>query len=329
MSVSTSAKLSNLRELLAAKPDQEVLRMYLTKADTTLLKHAVLVTMQRKWSANPPYRLTEIGMAIYDRLKVNDGQPTTTGPHAENILNQVWSLHLVIREHAHLDSTLTGLAPFDFGTTVYTSKEEAMSMLQDIWNQRMDETKEVAGLRPVIYMTFDNNDSVSKTRRVDFDFDAAAMDTTVAILDAQIIPQQSKITRHTNATFEYLLSQFKISGIQPDNAGNAAMYAAVIAILSALRLEIYSSVLNKVAKPGRTGQSSSKSAQSVIKSLVERPTPAPPYGVTVYCWRCGSGMHAFVECPNTDISCNRCEQAMHQWRRENAGTHIGAMCAFR
>jgi hypothetical protein len=178
-------------------------------------------------------------------------------------------------------------------------------------------------------MSFSDNDGVAKTRRTRFDFEPASLPTTVAVLDAQLIPAQAKMTRNATASFEYLLKQFKITPFHPENSGNAAMYATMIAILSVLRLELYATTGNTAGKPARTGQSSSKDAQTVVQSLMEWPTPAPPFGVEVYCWRCGSGMHGVDACPNEDLTCSRCEVSVHKWRRENAGTHIEGLCAFR
>lgn len=107
MSVSTPGKLESLRNVLSKSPDRDVLHKYLQRSNTGLLRDAVLVTLHRKWSATPPHRLTELGITTYDRASTNQGQPIA-GPHAEDLLRQVWSLHLVIRSTAHLDSTPTG-----------------------------------------------------------------------------------------------------------------------------------------------------------------------------------------------------------------------------
>jgi hypothetical protein len=328
MSTSTPAKLANLRDVLAKLSDKEVLSKYLQKPLTSLFGNAVLVVLHRKWSANPPYRLTALGITTYDRASINQGQPTMTGPHAEDLLRRAWCLHLVIRSTAHLDFTPTGLDPFHFGTTVYVSQDEALFLLHQIWHQPMNEQNLESGFRPIVYMSFGANNSISKVRKTAFDFDPALLDTTVATLDAQIIPQQAKITRHADAELEYLLYQFKIPVHHPGNSGNAAVYATIAAVLSALRVEIYGTLRNKAAKPGQVGQSSSKSAASVVQGLMDWPTPAPPVGVLVFCWRCGSGEHGFLECTNADLKCARCEGAAQEWRKENAATHMEGSCAF-
>ena len=328
MSVFTPGKLESLRNVLSKSPDRDVLHKYLQRSNTGLLRDAVLVTLHRKWSATPPHRLTELGITTYDRANTNQGQPIA-GPHAEDLLRQVWSLHLVIRSTAHLDSTPTGLDPFHFGTTVYVSHEEALNLLQQIWHQPMNEKKAASGFRPIVYMSFGANDSISKMRKTAFDFDPSSIVTTIATLDAQVIPQQAKITRHADASLTYLLQQFKIPVHHPQNSGNAAMYATIIATLSAIRFEIYSCPVNKVAKPGQTGQSSCKSAESVVQGLMNWPTPAPPIGVRVYCWRCGIESHDFVDCLDVNLRCSKCEGATQPWRRDNAGTHVEGSCTFR
>ncbi|CAN9152915.1 unnamed protein product [Alternaria alternata] len=328
MSVSTPGKLESLRNVLSKSPDRDVLHKYLQRSNTGLLRDAVLVTLHRKWSATPPHRLTELGITTYDRANTNQGQPIA-GPHAEDLLRQVWSLHLVIRSTAHLDSTPTGLDPFHFGTTVYVSHEEALNLLQQIWHQPMNEKKAASGFRPIVYMSFGANDSISKMRKTAFDFDPSSIVTTIATLDAQVIPQQAKITRHADASLTYLLQQFKIPVHHPQNSGNAAMYATIIATLSAIRFEIYSCPVNKVAKPGQTGQSSCKSAESMVQGLMNWPTPAPPIGVGVYCWRCGTESHEFVDCLDVNLRCSKCEGATQPWRRDNAGTHVEGSCTFR
>ncbi|KAI4950171.1 hypothetical protein J4E91_004827 [Alternaria rosae] len=244
MSKSTSSKLASLRGVFAQLSDKDVLHKYLGKSTTApgLLREAVLVVLHCRWSSNPPYRLTELGITT---------QPTTAGPHAEDLLRQIWCLHLVIRSTAHLDSTDTGLDPFHFGITVYVSQDEALFLLQQIWHQPMDEQNEDSGYRPIIYMSFGSNRSISKVRKTAFDFDPFLLDNTVASLDAQIIPQQSMITRHADADFAYLLKQFNVPVYHSDNGGNAAIYATIIAILSTLRFELYGSLQNAKAKSGQ------------------------------------------------------------------------------
>jgi len=304
MSPFTPGKLLQLRASLSAHPDQEVLRTYFKGTSGSPLCSAVLVTLHRKWSAHAPYRLTSLGITTYTRgsttttttTTTTTGVPPTAGPHAENILRELWCLHLVIRPFAHLDSTANGLAPFHFGHTVYVSPAEALDMLSAIWHQPIDDQHPRQGFRPIVYLSFGDNDSLAKMRRPAFDFDPATVDTTVATLDAQIIPQQAKITRHADASLDYLLLQFRLSGFHLENAGNAAVYVAVAAVLSALRVDLYASAKNAAAKPGRSGQSSGKEAGEVVQGLMDWPTPAPPWGVEVYCWRCGSGEHGLGGC---------------------------------
>jgi hypothetical protein len=329
MSTSTPAKLARLRAFLSTKPDLEVLRIYLRKQDVGLLKDAMLVTAQRVWSANAPYHLTEIGITTYDRRQVNQGQPIIAGPHAENLLRSVWCMHLRIRPHAHIPPATGNADSFHFGATTFVSTEEAMDLLHQIWHQPLDENDLGKGLRPIIYMYFGGNDGLGKMRKTTFDFDPSNCDTTVAVLDAQNIPVQAKITRSPHAGLNYLLQQFKIVAFDHENGGNTAVYSTIVAISSALRTELYSSISNPRAKAGQTGQSSSKSAQSVLQWLMERPTPPAPFGIVTYCSRCGSGAHLFTECPNTDLGCSRCERSSHVWRRNNANTHIEGLCVFR
>lgn len=128
--------------------------------------------------------------------------------------------------------------------------EEALFLLQQIWHQPIDEQNEDSGYQPIIYMSFGSNSSISKVRKTAFDFDPFLLDTTVASLDAQITPQQSKIARYADAGFAYLLKQFNVPVYHPDNSGNASMYATIVAILSALHFELYGSLQNAKAKPG-------------------------------------------------------------------------------
>jgi hypothetical protein len=79
------------------------------------------------------------------------------------------------------------------------------------------------------------------------------MDTTVAVLDAQIIAVQAKITSKQDAPIEYILPIFKITPFHVGNAGNAATYITIIAFLSVLRDQLYGAESNPRAKPGQTG----------------------------------------------------------------------------
>jgi hypothetical protein len=275
MASSTRTKLKILRNLLTAKPDQELLRLYLQKGigdNNGLFQHAMLVCLHRNWSEHPPYHLISLGITTYDGLSVNRGQPIMPGPHAEHLL----------RPHAHLEPSPTNLTTYLFGTTVYVSQEEVLHLLHEIRHQPMYARDAAKGHRPIVYLSFGNNDSIAKPRKPAFDFNPASFPITVATLDAQIIPQQTKLTRHADATLSYLLSLFQLPIFHPNNAGNAAMYATIIAVLSTLRFEVYGGLENAVAKPGRTGQSSCKSAKDVLQGLMEWPTPAPPVGVEVW-----------------------------------------------
>lgn len=325
---SSSRNLQEFRNYLSYLPESRALHDYLLIQGAFLLRRAVLVTVHRKWSANPPHRLTELGITTYDRTRTPQSQLPIPGPHAENYLRRIWSFHLVIRSTAHLDPAINSNS-FHFGTTIYVSQDEALCFLHQIWHQPVDENRPDLGFRPIIYMFFGENNAISKTRKVDFNFDPSTLDTTVATLDAQNIPQQCNITRFVDTSLTYLLNQFEIPVYHPENSGNAAMYATIVAMLSTLRFELYQALDNEVAKPGQTGQSRSKSAASVVQELMDWPTPAPPFGVLVYCWRCGSTAHTIRECPNKNARCKRCEGAEEAWRKENAGTHILVMCSFR
>lgn len=329
MPLSTPAKLDNLRNLLAAKPQQDVLQLYLHQKQDNLFKEAVLVTVFRKWSAPPLYGLTEIGIATYERQQVNCAYPCPPGPHAEDLLAHMWSLHLRIRSQAHLPSPNGDPDAFHFGCSVFVTHEEATELLHQVWHQSIDPTRPEEGYRPVICLSYGDNDAIGKIRNNDFEFVSTRMRTTIASLNAQNIAVQAKITSKSDATIEYLLPIFKITPIDVDNAGNAATYITILAFLSVLRDELYGSDTNPRAKPGQKGISSSKSAQSVMQWLMERPTPAPPFGVTTYCWRCSSFIHTAAECPNTDFVCSKCLASKAKWRQENAATHKEGLCIFR
>jgi hypothetical protein len=328
MTASTPLKLSNLRKLLAAQPQKEIVRAYLYQTQKDLCREAVLVTLYRKWSNLPPYGLSEIGIATF-RQGLNYGFPYPAGPHAEMMLEHVWCMHLRIRSNAHLPSDNAAPDAFHFGTSVFVTYDEACTLLNEIWHQPMDESRPGNGYRPIIYISHGDNDAQAKVRTKDFDFVPARIDTTVAILNAQDIAVQAKVTSKGDAPIEYILPIFKIIPFHTNNTGNAATYIMVIAFLSALRPELYGSADNPHARPGQKGPSSSKSAMSVMRSLMERPTPAAPFGVTTYCWRCSSYLHVAAECPNTDFVCTKCLGSNSSWRNENARTHMEGLCVFK
>ncbi|KAF2849586.1 hypothetical protein T440DRAFT_533789 [Plenodomus tracheiphilus IPT5] len=325
MATQSTKKMNNLRKLLSSKPDIDILRMFVNGSNN-LFDGAVLVTVHRVWSIHPPYDLTELGITTYDGNQGGRDYLVSPGPHAESIFDRVWSLHFRIRRQTHLPTATGEASIFHFGTTVFVTKEEVLDLLQQIWHQP---SAEADGMRPVIYMHFGSNDGIGKMRKAQFDFDPTRFPTTIAVLDAQNIPAQAKITRHNDAPLRYLLPQFKIKPYNEDNAGNAAMYTTVVAILSSLRQELYASPETPRAVAGQKGMSISKSATSVIQWLMERPTPPPPFGITVYCWRCGSTIHEFSECPNNDLSCGKCEKSPLDCRKANAGSHIDGLCTFR
>jgi hypothetical protein len=322
-------KVNNLRSLLASKPQKEVFRLYLYQNRDNLFKEAVLVTFYRKWSEHPPYGLTEIGITTYDRQQVNCGLPCPPGPHAEDLLAHVWSIHLLLRSNAHLPSAGSNPDAFHFGSSVFATQPEAVQLLHQIWHQPMDSADLDKGYRPIICLSFGDNEALGRIRASDIAFTPDKIETTVAVLNAQDIAVQAKITRSSSAAIDYLLPIFRIKPYHAGNAGNAATYITVLAFLSVLRDELYGAESNVRARPGQWGISATKPAQSVMQWLMERPTPAPPFGVTTYCSRCSSFVHSVWECPNTDFVCTKCSASQAKWRQENAATHMEGLCVFR
>lgn len=243
-------------------------------------------------------------------------------------------MHYRIRENSHLstskeDPTEADQPPFHFGYSVYVTLEDAMDLLQQIWHQPIDPMKLEKGNRPVICLSFGNNEALNKTRHVDFDFSPTEIGTTVAMLDAQNIAVQAKITSSGDASIGYLLKIFQIRPYHEHNAGNAAMYVTALAFLSVLRKELYGSEANPKAIPGQRGISSTKTASKVMQWLMDHPTPVPPFGVTTYCSRCSSFVHTADECPNTDFVCSKCLASKTKFRQESAVTHMEGLCIYR
>jgi len=329
MTTSTPVKLGYLRKLLESRPHKDVLRTYLHQNEDALLKNAILVTLHRKWSARPPYGLSEIGITTYDRQRVNCGFPCPPGAHAEDLLEHVWCLHLRIRSNAHLPLDDASPDAFHFGTSVFVTYDEALDLLHHIWHQPMNDDRPDKGYRPIIYLSHGDNDALGKVRNIDCDFVPGQKDTTIATLNAQDIAVHTKITSKSDAAIEYLLPIFKIIPFHAGNAGNAAIYTTVIAFLSALRNEVYQSDDNPKARPGQKGPSSAKSAMTVVQGLMARPTPPPPFGVLIYCCKCSSYLHFAAVCPNTDFVCTKCLGSKTDWRVQNAQTHMEGLCVFK
>lgn len=321
-------KLINLRESLANVSNNVLLQKFLGKRTSDrLLKDAILVTVYRNWLQHPPYTLTELGITTYDRRQVNGGQDIFPGPHAQDHLEHMWFMHLRLRSAAHLPNTAGDPDCFHFGTSAFVTEDQARNMLEQIWKQPMDERDPQCGLRPIIYLSFGDNDSLNKLRN-DLEFDPTQIDTTVAVLDAQNMAIRAGITNSKFPSLDYILEQFNISTYHIGNSGNAAAYTTISAFLSALRQDLYLAANNPRFKPGQFGQSSSKTALSVVDRLMERPTPLPPFGIAMYCWRCGSTGHSFGDCPNTEFVCSKCAKSNQSWRKENAATHIEGLCIF-
>ncbi|KAK3214940.1 hypothetical protein GRF29_19g1749588 [Pseudopithomyces chartarum] len=264
-----------------------------------LFKKAVLVTLYCNRMSFVPYKPLDLGIAT-------------------------------LQEYAHLPASTADPDAFHFGTSVFASKEELKYFLTQIWQQPIDEEKPELGFRPIVCLEYGNGSgSVSAAMWKEIGFDPAKMDNTIAMLDGQVIAEQAKITRNQFATIDYLLAQFQISPHACDHAGNTAAYVIIVAMLCALRKHLYQSTQNEKSKPGQHGQSTSVAAQVVVNRLMERPTPAPPTGVEIYCHRCGSHEHKFRQCINTDFICNGCLLSPVSWKRDNAASHKEGLCIFR
>ncbi|KAJ4349501.1 uncharacterized protein N0V89_008117 [Didymosphaeria variabile] len=311
MSKTNSKKLERLRDRVWTQQNSLVLQRYLqgrnipnggTVELNELFKEAVLVTLSCDQMTVSPYKLSGIGITTFDRRSLNtEGLiDTSAGPHAENYLSHIWSMHLRLQEHAHLPAGNSNPDAYHFGTSAFASKDEVVDFLTQIWTQPMDEENLELGLRPVICLQHGNMYELAALWQ-DLGFDPAKIGTTIAMLDGQVIAEQSKLTRNPYAELDYLLAQYKIQPKDSGNCGNAAAYITISSMLSALRKHLYQSPSNPKAKPGKHGQSASKTAQSVVNELMERPTPAPPVGTEVFCIRCVSSDHFFTECPHSDL----------------------------
>lgn len=268
----------------------------------------------------------------FDRESVTKmvADDSLAGPHAQNYLETTWFMHTRLQEYAHLPASTADPDAFHFGTSVFASKEELKYFLTQIWQQPIDDEKPELGFRPIVCLEYGNGSgSVSAAMWKEIGFDPAKMDNTIAMLDGQVIAEQAKITRNQFATIDYLLAQFQISPHACDHAGNTAAYVIIVAMLCALRKHLYQSTQNEKSKPGQHGQSTSVAAQVVVNRLMERPTPAPPTGVEIYCHRCGSHEHKFRQCINTDFICNGCLLSPVSWKRDNAASHKEGLCIFR
>lgn len=209
-------------------------------------------------------------------------------------------MHIRLRETAHLQLGNDSHNAYHFGTSIFATKGEAIEFLNQIWTQPIDEENPECGLRPVICLHHGNANGPNAIWQT-LGFDPTKMDTTIAMLDSQVIAQQSKLTRNPYAEIQYILDQFKIQGFDAGNCGNVAIYITIASVLSTLRKHLYQSPNNPKAKPGMHGQSASKAAQAVVNELMERPTPAPPVGTEVYCLCCGSLGHFLAQCPHNDL----------------------------
>ncbi|KAF9729622.1 hypothetical protein PMIN01_12486 [Paraphaeosphaeria minitans] len=300
-------KLQRLRDITWTSQQSRLLEHYLqakalplggTAELNKLFKSTVLVTLCYDQTSVRSDKLLALGIAIFARQHVNSGGliDTSAGAHAENYLSHVCSMHLRLRENAHVPSTNNDPNVYRFGTSAYVSKEELVDFLHEIWHQPLDEENPKLGYRPIICLQHGNAHGHRATWQ-ELGFDPMKMDTNIAMIDSQIIAQQSKLTRNPYAEIEYILDQFNIQPCDSTNCGNAAVYITISSVLCALRKDLYQSPQNPKSKPGEYGQSASKTAQAVVNKRMERPTPAPPIGTEGYCLRCKSDRHCFAECP--------------------------------
>jgi hypothetical protein len=134
--------------------------------------------------------------------------------------------------------------------------DEALELLRQIWHQPLDPMEPDLGYRPVICLSFGDNEGIARVRRADFEFFPANITTTIAVINAQEIAVQVKITSSADATLDYLLAISRITPFDTGNGGNAAIYSTILAFLSVLREEIYGDrISNPRTKPGEKGLS--------------------------------------------------------------------------
>jgi hypothetical protein len=290
-------------------------------ADAPLsLNDALVICLNLEWWEKEPHLTTELGI----------GELAPMGPlpgvHAQNHLQQIRVAHARIMEHAHLVNHFPGAGDpekFHFGTSKFVTMHEAHGILKNTFLRPSIITND---FRPIILLVHGAENKINHVKEK-MNIDIFKLGTVVKVVDTQKLAKEANIGDHKNIKLQKLVNYFHL---QPDNlhtAGNAAGYTMIMAILTALKNELYPYMATSPHPfPPRFVQG--VDIRMVINHvMVISKSVAPPWGKALYCTRCGLLNHLRAQC-KAKVTCSICKYSRSKKLEKGHMTHATSKCLY-
>lgn len=240
---SNDPRMAVLAHFLDQHTELEILRHFLgypIEGAPKTINEILLIGLDTEWWEKDPKPTTEFGVGEFRTESLIGLVP---GVHAENILTDIRVAHARIIPHAHLMNKYPGAGnpeAFHFGSTVFVNPEEARVALTNILARPSSESPNM--IRPVIFIGHAISSDFEQMVKT-FGIDLLELGSIVKVIDTQDLAKQANIkgSKGPNISLKDLLAHFNITGpnLNLHTAGNDIAYTMMLAILIALKKELY------------------------------------------------------------------------------------------
>ncbi|KAF2117338.1 hypothetical protein BDV96DRAFT_518310 [Lophiotrema nucula] len=328
---SNDPRLALLAHFLDRHTELEILRHFLgypIEGAPKTINETLLIGLDTEWWEKDPKPTTEFGVGEFRTETLTGLIP---GVHAENILTDIRVAHARIIPHAHLMNKFPGAGnpeDFHFGTTVFVTPDEARHALTNILARPSTESPNM--LRPVIFIGHAIGSDFEQMEKT-FGIDLLKLGSIVKVIDTQDLARQVDIygPKGPNISLKDLLAHFNIMGsdINLHTAGNDVAYTMMLAILIALKKELYGSLTSSDNPQFNVHGRTIFQVVEAVKALGQA-NPAPMWGEALFCTRCDRNNHLRTHCFARDVFCTKCYNSGNGKRRGASQTHNTNRCLW-
>ncbi|KAF2732573.1 hypothetical protein EJ04DRAFT_525268 [Polyplosphaeria fusca] len=289
------------------------------------LDDAILVSFDTEWWEKEPKPTMEIG---YASLCPKNMANSLHYPHAENLLVNIRGGHARLKATSHLKNKFYGAGNadnFEFGTTVFVTKEEATEIIIEIFSR--PSAKFMGMLRPVIFVGHAVDSDFEQIEK-NFGLNLLQLGSIVKVVDTQILAQEAYIRSFKGPfiSLKDLLAHFNIFENNLHTAGQDAVYTMIAAVLVTFKRDLYGR-FTPLCVPQITVHGRKIGDVMENLKLISSYDSAPKIGLIYYCTRCGEETHLREDC-RTYICCSKCTVSYFYKHRNAAYTHRDETCLW-
>ncbi|KAE8827258.1 hypothetical protein PTNB73_09012 [Pyrenophora teres f. teres] len=314
-----------LKEFLQDKSAREILSNFFVEPNSEdpsgRLNDAAIIAIDTEWWQKHPNPMTELGISELQNKFI------LPNIYANNILTGVQTVHARLKPYAHLHNDFPGAGDpekFELGTTKFVTEEEARQVLVDTFVRphELDPTN----LQPIILVGHAVENEFEHILEA-FGVDLLSYGTIVKVIDTQVMAEEAGIRgpRGPLISLKNLLSHFNLTVPNLHSAGNDAAATLMAAVLITLKENLYPGVGTN--KPPAVVDNIN--IQWIVSALLtENKTPAPLWGVELFCTRCERENHLRANC-FAKLQCEICKCSGVKRLYNASRTHAAGRCMFK